>query len=70
MQEPVSGQITMWMIPDNDITYSNRYVAIGKLHSRKILTRYLQDGVVNTHGKRLLELCMSSAIFIMNGRMG
>ena len=58
------------LLPDNDITYSHRDVAIGKFHSRKMLTRYSQYGVVNTHGKRLLGTCMSSGLLIMNGRLG
>ena len=64
-----NGDLSL-LLPDNDITHTFKDAMIGKLYSRHMLTRYSQDGVVNAHGKRLLETCISSGLLIMNGRLG
>ena len=64
-----NGDLSL-LLPDNDIIHTFKDAMIGKLHSRQMLTRYSQDGVVNAHGKRLLETCISSGLLIMNGRLG
>lgn len=57
--------------PHIDPTANVNESMIKMLHCKGKLTRYSRDTAdVNNYGKKLLELCKSSGLLIMNGRFG
>ena len=61
------------LLPSNSVDYnaSVRDNMIAKLHLLKMLNRFSQDkSLVNIHGRRLIDLCISCSLLILNGRLG
>ena len=70
--EGSNGELTH-LLPEKSNDYETSAIddAIYQLHTHRFLERYsLDKSFPNAHGKRLLDLCISSRLLIVNGGLG
>ena len=73
----VDYQISQHILSGNDesLTYKLPDHNLASDHIRRMfeqdkLTTFSEDSHVNNHGKRLLDLCKTTGLLIINGRVG
>ena len=54
-------------LPDDNLTSDHE---IRCMFEQGMLTRFSEDSHVNNHGKKLLDLCKTTRLLIINGRLG
>ena len=61
------------LLPIDNVEYNAKIKddMIANLHLMKMLKRFSEDkSLVNNHGRRLIDLCKSCSLFILNGWLG